>query len=200
MDVPSSLHNTCSECGEESYGRVVKGRIVGKFLKAVVKCGKCGHVQDVEVKIPKLVKIRTIISNDDQSEKTQIELADDWEVRLGDEIMVGETCVQVTGIEAGEKRVEKARVLEIKTLWTRYFNEIPLKIAINKGRKTVSIQATVLPEDEFSVGETITVGRRDIKIYRIKVAKRTLSRDGAKAMAKDIVRVYGRTTRPGKGE
>lgn len=193
MDVPSSLPTTCPNCDEETFGRVLKGRVVGKSVKAVVKCLACGHAHDVELKIPKQRKVRTIISHGEESEKTDIDLSEDWTLKVGDEIMVGDICVQITGIESGGKRLGEAKVPDIGTLWTRYFNEIMLKIAINKGRKTLSEQLIVKPEEEIAVGETIQVGQRSIKVYKIKVGNRVIHRAGAKAMAKNIVRVYGKT-------
>ena len=200
MDIPSSLFCQCPKCGEESFGRVMKGRAVGKQgLKAGVKCGSCAHVFDTEARLPKQVKVRTIISKGEDSEKTDIRLAEDWEVKLMDEVMMGDTCVQVTGIETNSGRVKKALPGEIKTLWTRYFNEIIVKISINKGRKTESLDLIVLPTEEFTVGEVIQVGKKNLRIYKIKVAARVLNRTGAKAIAKDVVRVYGKKpARPGQ--
>ena len=201
MDVPSSLLSQCPECGEESFNRIVKGRAVGKnMLKAVVKCSQCSRVFDAESTIPRQIKVRTIISHLDESNKKEIELAEDWVVRINDEIMVGDTCVQVTGIEvdseSGTIRVDKALPEEIKTLWTRFFDEIIVKVSINKGRKTESIDLIVDPEEVFIVGEIIRAGKIPLKIYKIKVGEKVHHRAGAKAIAKDVVRVYGKKAKP----
>lgn len=201
MNIPSSLPSQCPDCDKESFCRVVKGRAHGKgVLKAVVKCGNCGKVFDTEVRVPKPVKVRTIISHLEESKKTVIELPEDWEVRIKDEVMIGETCVQVTGIEikdAGHsKRADTALPGDISTLWTRYFNEIVLKVSINKGRKTESLDLLVGPEEVFEVGEVIVAGKIPLKIYKIKIEDKVLHKATAKAKAKDIVRIYGKKAKP----
>ncbi|MCK4756963.1 MAG: hypothetical protein KAS67_00765 [Thermoplasmata archaeon] len=195
MDVPSSLYATCTFCGAESICRVIKGKKTGKRkIKALVKCPVCEKAFDFELEIPVMVSVRTIISQVEESERTTIELEKDQKLELGDEIMIGDTCVQVTGIEvdspSGTIRVEKAKAEEIKTLWTRYFNELVIKVSINMVQKTIPTSFLTEPDDEFAVGDDLEIGRRKLYIYKIKTDNKVLNNDGATAKARDVVRLY----------
>ncbi len=191
MDLPSSMFAKCTFCDEESICRVIKSRKAGKHLiKAVLKCPACGRGFDMEVELPRMITIRTIISRLDESEKTTIQLPEGHELREGDEIMIGDTCIQVMSMEVGAKRPKKALVDDIDTLWTRYFNELLVKVSINLGRTTLAESFLAEPEDEFVVYDDIEIGRRKLYIYKIKTHNMMLYRPGAGASVRDIVRLY----------
>jgi len=191
MDLPSSMFAKCTFCNEESICRVIKSRKAGKLkIKALLKCPACGKGFDLELDLPKMITIRTIISNLDESEKTTIQLPEGHELREGDEIMIGDTCVQVMSMEVGAKRPKKAKVEDIDTLWTRYFNELLVKVSINLGRITRAESFLAEPEDEFVVYEDIEIGGRKLYIYKLKTHHKMLYRPGASASVRDIVRLY----------
>ena len=195
MDVPSSLYATCTFCGAESICRVIKGKKAGKRkIKALVKCPACEKAFDFELETPAMVQVRTIISQVEESERTTIDLEKGQKLEIGDEIMISDTCVQVTGIEvdspSGTIRVKKAKAEEIKTLWTRYFNEIVIKVSINQIQKTIPTSFLTEPDDEFSVGDDLEIGRRKLYIYKIKAEHKVLNNDGDTAKARDVVRLY----------
>ena len=102
----------------------------------------------MELDLPKMITIRTIISRLEESEKTTIQLPKGHELREGDEIMIGDVCVQVMSMEVGAKRPKKAIVDDIDTLWTRYFNELLVKVSINLGRTTLAESFLAEPEDD----------------------------------------------------
>ncbi|MCK5037794.1 MAG: hypothetical protein KAS16_01730 [Thermoplasmata archaeon] len=191
MELPSSMFARCTFCEEESICRVIKSRKAGKLkIKALLKCSACGKGFDVELELPKMVTIRTIISRLDESERTTIQLPEGHDIVLGDEIMIGDTCVQVMGIEVGPKRLNKALAENVDTLWTRYFNELLIKVSINLGRTTQADAFLADPDDEFVVNEDIEVGGRKLFIYKIKTHDRILHRSGTKALARDLMRLY----------
>ncbi len=199
MEIPSSLYAKCTFCNEESICRVIKSRMSGKYkIKAVLKCSKCEKGFDMEMEIPKLISIRTIISQLEESTRTRVELPTGHELRVGDEIMVGDTCIQVMSIEVGNKRLNKAIVDDIDTIWTRYFNEIVVKVSINLGRTTQAEAFMTDPDDEFRVYGDIEIGKYKLYIYRIKTTSHMLFRPGAMALARDVVRLYCKHGRPNK--
>ncbi len=199
MEIPSSLYAKCTFCGEESICRVIKSRMSGKHIvKAVLKCSKCEKGFDLDVEIPKLVSIRTIISRLEESTKTTVELPIGHELRIGDEIMIGDTCIQVMSIEVDDKRKNKALVEDISTLWTRYFNELLVKVSINLGRTTKAEAFYADPDDEFRVYGDLEIGKYKLYIYKIKVTSHMLFRPGAMALARDVVRLYCKHGRPNK--
>lgn len=195
--VPASVTIECPECGEEALHRTLKGRYQGKRLKLVLKCGKCGKVHDEVLEPVGQVKVRMIISRGDESEKTVAEFPADWELNVGDEFMQGEERLQVTGIEVGGARVEKAGVGKVQTLWTKNFDRARVFISINRHGRTQSVEILTDPDEEFEVGAEIEVDGTPVIIHSIKVRDDTLRRGAAPA--RDIVRIYctdARTRRP----
>ena len=107
--------------------------------------------------------------------------------------MLGDEHLIVTAIEVGEKRVPIAQVEDIKTIWAKRFDKIIVKISVNKHTKTIPTQVDALPDEEFFIGDLMTVGKDSVVIHTIK------SRDGmvrrGSVAARDIVRIYTKAVR-----
>jgi len=100
--------------------------------------------------------------------------------------------VEVTGIEAGEKRVRRAKAEEVTTLWTRGIEQVVVKASIHSGRTTIPLYQAAEGEDEFVVGEVYTFGGRRIRISHIKLRDGPVMRkEGWKTVASRVKRIYG---------
>jgi len=195
MTVPNALFLDCPSCGEQCLHEVLKGRISGKkeTMEAVVKCQKCGNVHPEIISEPKPIKVPIIVSELDRSKRKAIELGSDEMLAVGDELMVDDLQVVVTSIEVDDRRVDTSPVGKIGTIWAKKFDKIRVKISINKVDKTIPVEVTALPDEEFYVGDLVVVGKYNVVIHSIKTTT-GIVREGC-AQARNIVRIYAKSVR-----
>jgi uncharacterized Zn finger protein len=195
MTVPNALYLDCPNCGEHAVHEVLKGKISKKqdSMEATVKCQECQHTYSTVVREPEMLKVPIIVSELGLSKKEEIELEAGEMLGLNDELYLGETHLLVTGIECEGRRVEKCDIKEISTIWAKKFDKVIVKVSINKHTKTIPTQIDALPDEEFFVGDLMTVGKEQVVIHSIK-AKEGSVRRGSVA-ARDIVRIYTKAVR-----
>jgi uncharacterized Zn finger protein len=196
MEVPNALYLECTSCGEETLHRVIKGSLKEKkdlVLNALVKCSKCGFKYQSIIRTPMSISVPIIVSDQESSEKGEIELTADEIVNVGDEFHLDEGTVKITAIEVKSKRVESSLAKEITTLWAKKFDKIKLGISINKGEKTLTRTLWAVPDEEFFVGDVMKIKGLSFTIHRIKTQNKNLKQGSA--AARDIVRLYAKTIR-----
>ncbi len=182
----------CPVCDEEQEHEVLKEN--GSLL---VRCTECGHVHRTERPFrPEVITVKAVVSRETSSQVCSIELLSDEECTEGD-LLVAECGdevmgVEVTGIEAGEKRPPRARADEISTLWTRLIDEVVVRASVHDGRKTIPVYAKADGEEEFSVGEVVDFDRMRFRITQIKLREgQVMRKEGWKTLARKIKRMYG---------
>jgi uncharacterized Zn finger protein len=195
MTVPNALYLDCPSCGEHAVHEVLKGKMSKKqdSMEATVKCQECGHTYATVVREPELIKVPIIVSEQGSSKKEEIELEAGELLGLNDELYLGETHLLVTGIECGSRRVEKCDTKDISTIWAKKFDKVIVKISINKHTRTIPTQMEAMPDEEFYVGDMMTVGKEKVVIHNIKSKEGTVRRGGVPA--RDIVRIYTKAVR-----
>ncbi|ASJ01200.1 HVO_0476 family zinc finger protein [Thermococcus gorgonarius] len=175
----------CPECGSENV-EVIRER--GREL--TLRCNDCGNVWHVT--LPRLIKVPLVVSKHEVSFKTFAELPEDEEIKVGDIVETEDDEVRITGIELDEnKRVNRARVEEVKTLWGEsltYPKVIKVSIYLPKGI-TQAFRVKVPRNEEFAVGEVVEVGGYTFKIEKIKTENKMLHH--GKAKADKIVAIMG---------
>jgi len=189
------MNAECPECGQETLHKTLKGRMAGKKrLELVLKCTKCGHVRAEAMTAARHADVKIIISRDEVSERTTTRLPLDWTLSVGEEFMHGDENLLVTGIEVKGRKTNSAKTGEIQTLWAKNFDQVRVKIAINRHGRTVSAEIMAHPEDEFTVEDEMEIDDVPVKIHSIKLTDRRIRRGSASA--RDIVRVYCTDSRP----
>ncbi|BAD85502.1 hypothetical protein, conserved [Thermococcus kodakarensis KOD1] len=175
----------CPECGSENV-EVIRER--GREL--TLRCNDCGHVWHVT--LPKFRKVPLIVSKHERSFKSEAELPEGEEIKVGDIVETEDDEVRITGIELeGDKRVNKAKVEEVKTLWGEsltYPKVIKVSIYLPKGI-TQAFKVKVPRSEEFVVGEVIEVGGYTFRVEKIKTERKMLHH--GKARADEIVAIMG---------
>ena len=196
MTVPSSVMVECPICKEETLHEVLSGRVGGKaetVLDSTVKCRQCGHVHHLTLKVEKPIEVPVIVSWLKDSKRTSIVLGPDEVVCVDDEIMCGDLPVMITSIEKGGARVRRAKARGIVTIWAKRFDRIHVHFSINNAGKTFAEIVEAVPDEEFFIGDILTVGRRDVVIHSIKLKNHSIKMGSA--LARDIVRVYASVVR-----
>ena len=123
----------CPICGSDDFDilnskqKSSKKKITEEYL---LKCVDCGHVFKNVVSSKKPQLYRVIISKQGESIKTFIELSPNDELAVGDSLLTEEGQVEITSIEIENKRVKKALVEDIVTIWANSV-EIPARIGFS---------------------------------------------------------------------
>ncbi|MCK9297820.1 MAG: hypothetical protein M0P21_02505 [Methanoculleus sp.] len=182
----------CPVCKEECEHQILR-----EAAELVVQCSECGQVHRIpKPPEPEILTIKAIVSRETESRVCSVEMLADEVVSLGDQIAA--ECedevfgVEVTGIEAGAKRVRRAAAGEVTTLWTRGIEQVVVKASIHTGRTTLPLYQTMEGEEEFIVGEAYTFAGRRIRISHIKLRDGpVLRKEGWKTVARRVKRIYG---------
>ncbi|WP_300609347.1 HVO_0476 family zinc finger protein [Methanohalophilus sp.] len=174
-------------------------KIIKQGQNPLAKCSNCGDIHPFEEKKPKMKLLRAIISREDESFTFHVPFEEDDMRFVGEEIMLedeksGEVCPAIiTSIEAMGKRVEEAMVSSIDTLWARAIDQVIVKVAIQRGGRTVSQTLSVPGDQEFEIGLDVRVGGENFRITHIKIRDgQFLYSRGKKVEAKYIKRIFAR--------
>lgn len=194
MPVPGALYLDCETCGDITLHEVVHGKVSGKKLELRVRCKECGTISFQVKDEVQTTTLTVVVSEEGESHRTKLDIESDEVLLLGDELLVDGIPVQVRGIELGtDKRVNSAPVKDIETLWTVRYDKVKVKFSINMGNRTKAVTETATPDEEYTVGEMVTVRGVTAVIHRIKTWDRVLQRGSAEA--RDIRRIYGKSIR-----
>lgn len=199
MEFPSAIHVLCTNCNTETLHKVLKGRVGTNkqlTLDCTIKCTACGFIHQTTITEKKLITIPVIMSILDKSKQTTIELHPDEELLVGHELILDEQNVVITSLEVNNKRVEQATGKDVSTIWTKateFDGKVKVKVSAHKGPNTLSHTIDALPDEEFFIGDILRLGRDKVAIYKIKTQTSVVKYDSA--VAKDIVRIYGRVIR-----
>jgi uncharacterized Zn finger protein len=182
----------CPACNDET-----EHEIISESRDLLVKCTTCGHHQRVQKeREPESRVVKAIVSKEGKSIVCTIELAEDEECSVDDHLVAecGDDAfgVEVTSIETGEKRVERAKAADITTLWTRAIEQVVVKISVHDGRKTVPVYMECDGETPFVVGEKYVVSGKRFQVSHLKLRDGPLMRkEGWKTVAHRVKRIYG---------
>lgn len=195
MSVPNAIYVECPDCGEETLHEVLKGRMGkdGDTFEGTLRCQECQRVHVAVVREAKTVKVPVIVSDQGESRKAELELPEDEELRIEDEFYLEDMPIIIASLEKNGARVKKALVKDVTTIWAKRFDKVHVKISINDVHKTIPTEITALPEEEFFIGDLMTVGRLNVVITQIK-SNDSMVRRGS-VLARDIVRIYAKKAR-----
>ena len=116
MDFPSAIHSQCPNCDQETLHKVLKGR-VGKnkqlTLDCTIQCSSCNFIHHTTISDKKMIKVPIIMSMDERSIKTSIELHPDEILNLDQELILDENNVTISSLEVGPNRVKSAMAKDV---------------------------------------------------------------------------------------
>ena len=165
----------CPICGSDEIEilnakqKSSKKKLMEEYL---LKCESCGHVFKDIFAAKKPEPYRLIISEQDKSHKTTIDLSPSDELEVGDVLLSELGQVEVTSIEVNDKRVTKSKIENIDTIWANSV-EIPARIGFS-----VDLHGEVDSDKHI------------VKVHVIKTQERKLTSGFAKAGV--IKRVYSK--------
>ncbi|PWB86630.1 hypothetical protein MBBWO_03430 [Methanobrevibacter woesei] len=184
----------CPICGSDdveilnSKQKSTKKKFTEELL---LRCNDCQHVFRDTFSAKKPKPYRIIISEQDQSIKSTIDLSPNDELEVGDVLISELGQVEVTSIETNAKRVEKALIEDIKTIWASSV-EIPARIgfSVDLHGKVDSYKLDLDRDFEIATEDIVKIDNRIVKIHVIKTNERKTTSGFAKASV--IKRVYSK--------
>ncbi len=184
----------CPICGSDdieilnSKQKSSKKKFTEEYL---LKCEECGHVFKDVISLKKPRPYRMIISEQDKSHKTTIDLSPSDELKCGDILLTELGQVEVTGIEVGDKRVNKSVLDDVNTIWASSI-EIPARIgfSVDLHGKVDSYKVDLKRDFEIAPGDVVKIDKHIVKVHVIKTQERKLTSGFARAGV--IKRVYSK--------
>jgi len=194
-NVPNAIYVECPDCGEETLHEVLKGRLGkdGSTLEATLRCQECGRVHPAVVREGRTIRVPVIVSDRKESRRAEVELPEDEELQVEDELQLDDLPIIISSLEREGARVSRALAKDVTAIWAKRFDKVHVKVSINDVHKTIPAEVDALPEEEFFIGDLMTIGRYDVVITQIKT-RDAMARRGA-VMARDIVRIYAKRAR-----
>ncbi len=191
-ETPEQIIYDCVKCDDYTTHDVLKGRMGKTSLEGTFRCTECGNTFSATLKIPKMFKVPVIISDGPNSEKSETELEEGESIALGDEFFLEDgRRLRVCAIDLGEgQRKKKAKTEDVRTIWAQQFDNLNLKVTVNNNRKSYSRRVEAEPDDEFIIGQMLSLSDMDCFIHAIKTRDKLVSKGTAEA--RDIVRIYGK--------
>jgi uncharacterized Zn finger protein len=162
---------------------VLHGRLSadGRRFQGTVRCKACGAVHR---SVHEEARMRTLPLLVSWMERTGRHA---WEVEEGRALAVGERYeaaggrVEITSLEAGGRRVQRATAGSVDAVWARRVDEVRVRAAVTRGARTYSRNLFAAPDEEFTVGEMLELGRDRVLVARIQLAGKMLTEGAAKA-------------------
>ncbi len=184
----------CPICGSyeieiiNSKQKTTKKKLTEEYL---LKCEDCGHVFRNIISLKKPRPYRLIISEQDKSYKTSIDLSPSDQLEVGDVLLSEVGQVEVTGIEVGDKRVDKSKLEDVDTIWASSV-EIPARIgfSVDLHGEVDSYKLDLDRDFEIAPGDVVKIENHVVKVHVIKTQDRKLTSGFAKAGV--IKRVYSK--------
>ena len=184
----------CPICGSDeieiinSKQKTTKKKLTEEYL---LKCEDCGHVFRNIISLKKPRPYRLIISEQDKSYKTSIDLSPSDQLEVGDVLLSEVGQVEVTGIEVGDKRVDKSKLEDVDTIWASSV-EIPARIgfSVDLHGEVDSYKLDLERDFEIAPGDVVKIENHVVRVHVIKTQDRKLTSGFAKAGV--IKRVYSK--------
>lgn len=182
----------CNSCGEET-----EQEILNDSRDLILRCTICGLTTRRPLPPePVPICVKTIVSREGESSVCMAELLSEEEVNVGDYIIAesedGEgSGVEITSIETGDKRVERATADTINTIWARAIDKVLVRISVHDGKKTLPFFTPCEGDDRFYVDEIITINNIRARIDHICLRNGIIQRrKGKYEVANRIKRIY----------
>jgi len=201
-----SVERVAADCPACSPPETVHELLAEGGGHRTVRCTQCGHTHKVTPDRERTVERQVIVSQEGDSVATRVDAPPAEEVAVGEEFIVDTEeallTVRITSLQlASERRVERAPVEEVETIWTRAVDNVAVPVTVNPadGRHddTRSLELRVPGDEQLTVGERRAAGDESFVVKGLHVREdavgydfQKLDHEGDSAAAKDLKRVY----------
>lgn len=205
----SVLELPCPSCGEKLRHRVlhVKGGSPGAEgggapgrLEGIARCARCHTAHPFLLEAKQLRAVPVIVSEGPESFREEVPLPEDRTLELDGTLRVSGRPVRITRIEGPMARnLHRARPSQVVAVWTVPTDELTLRVSLVEGARTRSFHLTVKGDQELRVGDQFRVEGETVEITGLRARGRTYRELGDVLPAREVQRIYGRSTRTPPG-
>jgi len=194
----------CPSCGPSE--QTVHEVLAETGAQYTVRCTECDHTHKTRIEEETTEEIDVIVSQDGESFSSSADVPVEETLAVGEEFVLDTPealmTVRITSLELDEqKRREQAVAGDVRTIWTREVDNVPVNVTVNprdgSNDETRSVKVYVPGDFEFTVGETESFGEDEFTIKNIQVRDDAVGyeyeqrdHDGDTVVAKDVKRVY----------
>ena len=192
-ELPGAVYAVCPQCGERTPHEILKGKFgmkSGGVLECTVRCSSCDRIHKDRIEISKEIEVPLVVSDEKNSYRTSVSLEEDEIVGVGDELLLEQYPVIITSIELTGKRVGRCAASEVRTIWAKRYDKVKVGLSLNRGATTTSVYFWAVPDEEFSIGDIVTIQGITVALSKIKTTWGKVKRGTVEA--RDIRRLYGR--------
>ncbi|MDR3223484.1 MAG: hypothetical protein LBT66_07145 [Methanobrevibacter sp.] len=183
----------CPICNSENI-ETLKSKVTSskknEISEFLLKCNECSNVFKEHTSFKKPKPIRLIISENESSKRTNIDIYPDDNLSVGDILISDLGKSEIKSIELkNSKRVKSTIAKDIDTIWASSI-DIPSRIGISVNFKGITQAYKVDLNRDFrvSVDDVVKIESTLFKVRIIKTLKKKMTRGSAKASV--IRRVY----------
>jgi len=194
-EMPESIYIQCPDCDDITDHDILKGRVGNDNITGTFRCTECGRIFSDTIRIPEILNVKVLFSDGDVTDTTETRLESNELITIGDEFYMDDgrrVCVTFMDVKDGS-RVKRAQADKIVRLWVKQYDVLSVKVSVNNDRVTIPLRVEAEPDDEFTVGMTLSFDDYDAVIHAIKTKDRLLKKGTAEA--REIVRIYGKMRR-----
>ncbi|MDR0913223.1 MAG: hypothetical protein LBM96_11610 [Methanobrevibacter sp.] len=183
----------CPLCGSENLETLKSKNFSSKkeeISEFLFKCQDCDSVFKDSIKTPRQRSYRLIISENDSSKKTFIDIYPDDVLNSGDVLLSDLGQVKINSLELNSgKRVDSAIAKDILTIWASSL-EIPSRIglSVNLQGEVQSYKVDLARDFRFEIDDVLKIEDYIARVHGIKTNDRKMNKGGA--VADVIKRVY----------
>jgi len=179
----------CPVCEDLVEHEVIRRSSKGKGEDILARCLECEKVHTILIRPPKLVLVRTTLSEGRESRSVEIESDEDEEISVGDMFEHEGVTWRVTRMDNSESNTEVKMVAsEISSMWATRSDKTEVGITMTDGEFSESGKIECVPDRVFSCGSIIHVGEGEWRIRAIHTGNgRTLT---GSRHASEIRRIY----------
>ena len=203
-DTTARVAAACPACSPDAE---TVHEVLSEGGQATVRCTECSHVHKESLPEERTVNREVVVSQDDESFATAVEVPAAETLATGEEFLVetDEAIVtaRITSLELGDGRSEQAVAEDVETIWSRAVGNVSVNVTAHpksgEHDETRSFRLQVPGDYEFVVGETDDLGDEEFTVEGILIRDDAtgydhgkLDFDGDEAAAKDIKRLYVR--------
>ena len=179
----------CPNCSKMREHEILRRTMKGNGEDLLVRCIQCSNVQNLQLRPPKSVSVKTTLSDRMDSKFAMVEADEDEVISKDDYFHHEEETYKVTRIEDSTSRESKSlEATKISAMWAVRVDRTVVPITMTEGETSVASSIECDPERIFSCGAIMQMNGRRWRIRALHTGKgRTLN---GKRVANEIRRIY----------
>lgn len=192
----------CPTCGEVLRHRVLRTRSPDReteggrpprAVQGVARCSRCGGVHPFRLELPRVGRVRVILSEGRSSESFQIPWDPSREVAVGSRLTLRGRPVKILRVEDEAGRsLSRGRAEHLRAVWAVPWERVRVPVSVPEGRNTRVLVWETAPGRAITIGEEISLAGETLRVVGFHGQGHKEDRTGRSLPAEEIKRVYAR--------